>query len=63
MEEKGDFMLDHDNQKAIIWARTPMEYAQVVSMLAPDIKAMGYDLVSYIQPDRPTDVNWEVWLG
>ena len=60
MEQKGDFMLDHDNKKAIIWAITPMEYAQVVSLLAPNIKGLGYELVSYIQPERPTDVNWEV---
>ena len=53
-------MLDHDNQKAILWARTPMEYGKMVTLLAPDIKAMGYQLVSYIQADRPTDVNWEV---
>tara|TARA_B000000532_G_scaffold108719_1_gene87303 strand:- start:267 stop:449 length:183 start_codon:yes stop_codon:yes gene_type:complete len=60
MEQKGDFMLDHDNKKAIIWALTPMEYAQVLSLLAPNINGLGYELVSYIQPERPTDVNWEV---
>jgi len=53
-------MLDHDNKKAIIWATSSMEYAQVLSMLAPNINGLGYELVSYIQPDRPTDVNWEV---
>ena len=53
-------MIDHDNQKAILWATSAMEYTQVLMMLQPDITAMGYDLVSFIQPDRPTEINWEV---
>lgn len=60
MEEKGDFMLDHDNKKAILWATSPIEYAKVLNLLAGEIRALGYELVSYIQADRPTDVNWEV---
>ena len=53
-------MIDHDNQKAILWATSAMEYTQVLMMLQRDITAMGYELVSFIQPDRPTEINWEV---
>jgi hypothetical protein len=60
MSNKGDFMIDHDNQKAILWATSAMEYTQVLMMLQPDITAMGYELVSFIQPNRPTEINWEV---
>ena len=49
--------------KNYLWAANPIEYAQILSMLAGDIKAMGYELVSYIQPTRPTEVNWEVSFG
>jgi len=60
MSNKGDFKIDHDNKKAILWATNPMEYTQVLMILQPDIKALGYELVSFIQPNRPTEINWEV---
>lgn len=58
--ENTDFMLDHENKTAILWAASPIDYVVLLNLLAPDIEAMGYEIKSYVQPNRPTDVNWEV---
>jgi hypothetical protein len=59
MSKKGDFMIDHDNKKAILWATNAMEYAVLLQLMGSDINALGYELISYIQPERPNILTWE----